>query len=82
MANLTHCDSDQEKRETEEKSSFATHKSFGIIRSLHRKISRSQGATAFSGHQKVETLEDYLREFQIQRSKAIAQFTRLQNQLI
>jgi hypothetical protein len=69
------------KRETKEKSSFRTHGLFGIIKSLHDKISCSKPATVFSGHQTVKTFEGYQREFELQKSKAIAHF-RLQARLI
>jgi len=82
MADLTNRESSWKKRETEKKSSFATHRLFGIIRSLHRKISRSQGATAFSGYQPVELHEVFQRKFELQKSKVIAQFARLQDHLI
>ncbi|MDH5450944.1 MAG: hypothetical protein OEX77_08625 [Candidatus Bathyarchaeota archaeon] len=82
MANLTNRESSWKKREPEEKSSFVTHGLFGIIRSLHRKISRSKGTTVFSGYQTVEMFEDYQRKFELQKSKVIAQFARLQDRLI
>lgn len=70
------------KRETKEKSSFTTQGLFGMIKNLHRKISRPKPATVFSGYHTVKMFEDYQREFELQKSKAIAHISRLQTRLI
>ena len=70
------------KRETKEKSSFRTQGLFGIIKNLHRKISRPKPATVFSGCYTVKMFEDYQREFELQKSKAIAHISILQTRLI
>ena len=64
------------KRETKEKSSFITQGLFSIIENLHRKISRSKPATTFSGYHTVKMFEGYQREFELQKSKAIALISR------
>ncbi len=70
------------KRETKEKSSFTTDGLFGVIKNLHRKMSHSKTATVFSGTHTAKMFEDYQREFELQKSKAIAQVSRLQIRLI
>jgi len=82
MANWANREARWKKRETKEKSSLITHGLFGIIRKLHYKISRSKSATVFSGYQSVKMLDDSQREFELQRSKAIAHSSRLQTRLI
>jgi len=70
------------KRETKEKSSLITQGLFGIIKNLHRKIYYSNPATVFSGYQAIKMFEDYEREYELQKSKAIAHISRLQTSLI
>jgi len=70
------------KRETKEKSSFITEGLFGVIKNLHRKISRSKPATVFSRYHTAKMFEDHHREFELQKSKAIAHISRLQTRLI
>ena len=82
MADWTSREASWKKRETNEKSPFRTHKLFGITRNLHHKISRSKPATVFSRYQTVKTFEDYQREFELQKSKAIAHIYKLQTRLI
>ena len=82
MAGWTNREASWKKRETKEKSSFITKGLFGIIKNLHRKISGSKPATFFPGYQTIKMFEDYQREFQLQKSKAIAHTSRLQSRLI
>lgn len=82
MANWPNREKNLKERETKEKSSFVTHGLFGIIKNLHHKISCSKPATVFSGYQSVKMLEDSQREFELQKSKAIAYISRLQIRLI
>lgn len=70
------------KRESKEKSSFITQRLFGIIKNLHRKMSSSKTATVFSGTHAAKMFEDYQREFELQKSKAIAHIRRLQTRSI
>jgi len=82
MASWINREASWKKRETKEKSSFITKGLFGIIKNLHRKIMRSKPATVFSRYQAVKMFEDYQREFELQKSKAITHISRLQTRLI
>jgi len=70
------------KHETEEKSSLITQRLFGIFRNLHHKISGSKPTTIFAGYQTAKTFEDYRREFDLEKSKAIAYFRERQIRLV
>lgn len=82
MADWANRGTSWKKRETKEKGSFRTHGLFGIIENLHRKIFRSKPAITSSKYQAVRMLEDYRREFEVQKSKAIVHISRLQSRLI
>jgi len=70
------------KGEAKEKSSFIKEGLFDMIKNLHRKISRPKTATVFSGYHTAKMFEDYQREFELQKSKAVAHISRLQTRLI
>jgi len=70
------------KHETEEKSSLITQGLLGIFRNLHHKMSRSKPTTIFSGYQTAKTFEDYQRELDLEKSKAIAYFRERQIRLL
>jgi len=59
-------------KKSETKGSFIAQGLFGIIKDLHRKISCFKPTTVFSGYQTVELFEEYQRESELQKSKAIA----------
>lgn len=82
MADWVNRETSWKKRETKEKGSFRTHGLFGIIENLHRKIFRSKPATISSRYQTVKMLEDYRREFEVQKSKTIVHISKLQSRLI
>jgi len=77
MANWANREKNLKERKTKEKSTFTTHGLFGIIKNLNHKISHSKSATVFFGYQSVKMLEDSQREFELQKSKAIAHISRL-----
>jgi len=81
MAGWTNCIVSWKKRETKEESSLITHGLFGVIKNLHRKTLRSEPVTVFSGYQTVKMFENSQREFELQKSRTIAQ-CKLQIRLI
>lgn len=81
MASWINREASWKKREQKEKSSFETQGLFGIIKNLHRKMLKSKQATVISEYQAAKTLEAHEREFELQKSKAIAH-SRLQTRLI
>jgi hypothetical protein len=80
MASLINREANLKRREPKVRSSFKPQGLFGIIKSLHRKIT-SDPAIVFYGYPTIRMLEDCQREFELQKSKAIAHF-RLQTRLI
>jgi len=82
MANWMRHEQDLRKHEEKEKLDLRAQKLFGAVKSLNRKILRSKLETISSGHQTVEMTEDYQREFELQKCKAIIHISRLQTRLI
>jgi len=74
MASWVNREPSSKKCETEEESPFIARGLFGIIRNTHRKMSHSKPTTVFSGYQTAKTFEDYNRESELQKSKALAHF--------
>jgi len=82
MADWINHEASWKKSETKEKSTLRSHGLFGIIKKLHHKMFPSKPATVFSGYQTAKMVEGYQREFELQKSKAIAHISRLQTRLI
>jgi len=74
MASWINREPRSKKREKKEKSPFITRGLFGVIKNTHGKPSHSRLTTAFSGYQTAKTFEEYRREFELQKSKALAHF--------
>jgi len=68
-------------KKSDAKESSLTQGLFGIIRNLHRRISCSEPATIFPRYETPKLFEEYRREFEMQKSKAIAH-VRLQTRLV
>jgi len=70
LVGWTNREASWKKRETKE--SFITQGLFGIIKDLHRMVSGFKPVAVFSGFQTAKLFEEYQREFELQKSKAIA----------
>jgi len=73
------CEASWKKRET--KGSFIAQGLFGIVKDLYRRVSGFKPVAVFSGFQAVKLFEEYQRDFELQKSKAIAH-VRLQTRLV